>query len=86
MIKVKAVICPECLYTIFSRARHDFRLCKCGIVAIDGGFDYVKISCPPSIVVKCTELNLRVSKQVLYDDWQYQINKYGLIAPKKRKK
>lgn len=36
--------CPLCKQKIFSMYRHDFKWCKCGYCAIDGGDDYVKIS------------------------------------------
>ena len=39
-IKVIAVKCPECGDLIYSRARHDFRYCSCGEIAIDGISDY----------------------------------------------
>ena len=42
-MKVQAIVCPKCGDTLFSRARHDFRYCSCGEVAVDGGFDYVRI-------------------------------------------
>jgi len=39
---VNGVVCSECGEMIFSRYRHDFRLCGCGNVSVDGGNDYFK--------------------------------------------
>ena len=35
--------CLKCGETIYSLYRHDFVKCKCGAIAIDGGFDYCRI-------------------------------------------
>ena len=40
--------CLKCLEIIHSMSVHDFVSCKCGLVSVDGGFDYVKISGAPS--------------------------------------
>ena len=34
--------CNKCLDVIESTHRHDFRFCKCGAVAVDGGKDYLR--------------------------------------------
>lgn len=34
--------CNECGEQIYSAHRHDFRYCKCGQVAVDGGMDYLR--------------------------------------------
>ena len=36
--------CNSCNDIVISLHRHDFRFCKCGAVAIDGGDSYTKIS------------------------------------------
>lgn len=39
------IICKNCGEFLISRHRHDFKLCKCGKVGIDGGqSDYIKIT------------------------------------------
>lgn len=35
-----SAICKNCKEEIFSRSVHDFRSCRCGSVAVDGGLDY----------------------------------------------
>lgn len=40
--------CLSCDDIIESRHRHDFRWCKCGSVAVDGGKDYRKRSWNPN--------------------------------------
>ena len=37
-----AVKCNLCGETIESLHRHDFKFCKCGNIAVDGGFDYIR--------------------------------------------
>jgi hypothetical protein len=34
--------CTKCLDIIESVHRHDFKWCKCGAVAVDGGKDYMR--------------------------------------------
>lgn len=34
--------CKKCGDIIESKHRHDFVVCKCGAVAVDGGHDYLK--------------------------------------------
>ena len=34
--------CNECLDIIESKHTHDFKWCKCGTVAVDGGKSYLK--------------------------------------------
>ena len=38
--------CKHCGDIIESKHRHDFKHCKCGLVAIDGGNDYLRICYP----------------------------------------
>lgn len=75
---VNAIYCTSCKDTIYSRARHDYRSCSCGKIAIDGGFDYCKI------IGKVTDfeskrIKIKETKFDLYKDWNEGINKYGLI-------
>lgn len=79
-IKVNAVICPKCNQIIYSRYRYDYRSCKCGEIAIDGGFDYLKIVFKnnfPRIVKKI----VRATEEELYVDWKDGKNKFGVILP-----
>lgn len=78
-LKINALICSICEDVVYSRARHDMRLCSCGALAVDGGFDYMKVSGYPD---KMTEMELTlegVTKKDLYDDWNKSIDRYGLI-------
>ena len=40
--KINAVMCLVCGDLIASRHRHDFKFCKCGNVAVDGGKEYTR--------------------------------------------
>ena len=79
MITVNAIRCPECGDTIYSRTRNDFRGCTCGSIFIDGGRDYMKVSAKPEIFkqLKTIELELDVTEQQLYKDWDTGNNVYG---------
>jgi hypothetical protein len=83
MTTVHAIECPTCGDLVFSRARHDMRDCSCGEVAVDGGFDYQKVSfrgsCP-----KTFSLEVDASKAELNLDWNNYGNKFGLIPKNKR--
>ena len=34
--------CPACKDIIYSNSRHDFEVCLCGELFIDGGYDYIR--------------------------------------------
>ena len=34
--------CKQCGDRIYSASRHDFKYCKCGSVAVDGGMSYIR--------------------------------------------
>ena len=42
MIKLNRVKCRLCGDIIESKHRHDFVVCKCGSIFIDGGHDYCR--------------------------------------------
>lgn len=82
-MKISATKCPTCGDIIFSRARHDFRSCSCEEIYIDGGFDYTRVGYhnldqPPEHI----ELDLDITKKELYDDYNYRVDKYGIIKTK----
>ena len=82
-IMVSAITCPSCKDTIYSRATHDFRSCSCGKYSIDGGFDYFKCSYDPSLPMPVPEtIRVYTTRMALYNDWNKNINKYGLIKKK----
>ena len=39
--KIKCMTCEDIIQSMY---RHDFKWCKCKMIAIDGGGDYTKIS------------------------------------------
>ena len=41
-IIVNKIKCKKCGDIIESTYRHDFKFCKCGAVAVDGGIDYLR--------------------------------------------
>lgn len=78
---VTVAICPDCKNKVYSRARHDYRTCPCGSVSIDGGHDYTRISGNPII----KRININHSREELFDDWNQNINKLGIIKTRKKK-
>ena len=41
-IIINRIKCNKCEDTIESISVHDFKFCKCGAVAVDGGHDYLR--------------------------------------------
>jgi hypothetical protein len=41
---IKFIICNKCNDAVFSFSRHSMNWCICGACALDGGFDYQKIT------------------------------------------
>jgi hypothetical protein len=41
-IKANRIKCNRCGDVIESTSAHDFKFCKCGAVAVDGGREYLK--------------------------------------------
>ena len=61
-IIVNKIKCNKCGDIIESTHRHDFKICKCGAVAIDGGHDYLR---------RCGDLDsyedLSVAEEIEFD-------------------
>lgn len=79
MMKINAIVCPECKDIIFSRTRHDCRGCSCGDTFIDGGFDYVKVGAKNLNKIENKTLFVNTTKEELYNDWNKGINQFGLV-------
>ena len=43
-ISKNCIKCNYCGDIIISESRHDFKACRCGLVAVDGGTDYLRRS------------------------------------------
>ena len=41
-IKVNKARCKKCGEIIESKTRHDFKMCRCGAIFVDGGLDYLR--------------------------------------------
>jgi len=78
-MKVGGIKCTKCNATIFSRARHDFHWCPCKAVAIDGGFDYMKIT-GNSEDFEIVAIDVEATRQDLVCDWKEGNNKFGTIV------
>jgi len=86
MITVAAIICPKCGQGVFSRARHDFRRCSCKKCAIDGGFDYMKVSWSPEYASpEVIHIEINSTREELYKDWNLNVDKFGILTSKQIK-
>ena len=77
-MKGRAVVCNECGDTIFSRTRHDFHYCSCGLAAIDGGRNYIRIMGNINNW-EIKEIEIPQTEAELYNDWLTRNDKYGII-------
>ena len=68
---------------IYSRSPHDFRSSTDSLNWVDGGQDYFRQVWDSSKTapLKQIVIELNVSPAVIYDDWNYELNQYGLIKP-----
>jgi hypothetical protein len=63
MIVVNQIRCKKCGDEPFSRTVHDFRYCKCGAVAVDGGQEYLRrVGNPSDMEEMSFSLNTEVMK------------------------
>lgn len=84
--RVWTITCPECHLEMFSRARHDYRICGCPFqMMVDGGFaGYTRYGGKELQPLKESFRYrfVKASKQELYDDWNERHDKFGVIAKK----
>lgn len=83
-MKINAIKCKNCGNVIYSRTTHDFRWCDCNKCAIDGGFEYIKITGNPgdwerADVFVLEDRNEIEAKKILYDDWNNRTDYFGKI-------
>ena len=84
-VLVKALTCPRCQDTIFSRTGHDYHSCSCGGVSVDGGFDYLRVAWQSELVgplpPEAFGLRLTLTREELYRDWSTKADKWGRLPP-----
>jgi len=66
-MEINAIQCNNCLEILYSRSRYDMRVCICGGISIDGGFDYCKIS--GSNYNRLIIDSDKLLQQILHYDW-----------------
>lgn len=81
-MKIDALKCKKCGDVIFSRCRRDMRWCSCGSIAIDGGFDYTKVTGSPD-EIEFVQIMVDANKDELYNDWNTKKDNHGLVKEKK---
>ncbi len=62
MIIVNKAECLKCGDVIESKYVHDFKWCKCGALAVDGGKDYLKRSGEPRHCKELSEFDVEIIK------------------------
>jgi hypothetical protein len=75
---VRGVICQKCHTFVYSRTHHDFRWCPCRSVAVDGGFEYLKVSGVWDGETHRKAVN--ASRKDLFEDWNTGMDKFGYRA------
>lgn len=65
-----AVQCAKCDDVVVSTHRHDFRYCKCGAIAVDGGLDYLKRS---GDIYNCKDLSESEEYEREEHDWEIEM-------------
>ena len=78
-MKLKAIHCLGCDDIVYSRAQHDFRECSCGCVYVDGGFNYFKYGALPGAEFNAIEVDIDVTLETLYEDWNKMTDSYGVV-------
>ena len=77
-MKIIAKECPNCHNILYSRAEHDFRTCGCGDTSVDGGPGVERVLYKDKLP-KSIEIDVDVTEQQLYDDWNNKKDKYGIV-------
>jgi hypothetical protein len=81
---ISGIKCLKCGDIIYSRSHHDFHWCSCKSCAVDGGFDYLKITGNKEDW-ELKQINILENKtddevkKLLFNDWNKRKNKYGTI-------
>lgn len=83
---ISVMVCPKCGFGVFSRARHDARMCPCGAIFVDGGFDYRRVGMPADSKPLTVDIEVTQTKKELYNDWNNGTDKYGLLSEKELQK
>lgn len=91
-MKIFALQCLECGDIIFSRCRHDYRICTCGKIGVDGGQGnehiFRTIGEKANIIELWFDLSIKGGSNLygyLYTDWTLNKNQLGLIKFVKKK-
>jgi len=87
-MQVKGLKCRNCGDFIYSRATLDLRYCSCGNIAVEGGFEGLKIiekdDCAGYEEGK-VELG-KLTRRDLWEDWNDAMDRFGRIEKKEPEK
>lgn len=74
-----SALCLKCNDKIESRHRHDFKMCSCGEISVDGGREYIKASATDFENFKSTSIVMHYWK-IHLPFYQYQ-NQPDFVPP-----
>ena len=90
--KIQGYYCARCNHTLFSRAKHDFRVCHCWQkkpinegVAVDGGRDYLRVLHGDNFRGEAITIETNLTDCELYDDWNHRKDRWGFHVGKVEK-
>lgn len=78
---VKAVECGECKNIVYSRTQDDVRECSCGRIIVSGGLRHFNYEVLNEVSHKIKKIEVRLTPDLLYDDWYESTDNFGLICP-----
>lgn len=67
-MKIHAIKCPRCGDIIYSRHIYDFKRCRCGFCAIDGGREYTRVVAKDLNLVESLEIEVDSTSEELESD------------------
>jgi hypothetical protein len=70
--------CKVCDDILFSRTQHDYRTCSCGKLAVNGGQQDPQTRSWDQYPER-VELDLKVTEEELFADWNSRRDRYGWI-------
>jgi len=81
-MKVEVYQCNKCKQWIYSRARHDMKYCKCGLLGVDGGHMsdenvWVAERLTNHLLDKKV-VTIEANNLILYNDWNESENEWGV--------
>jgi hypothetical protein len=75
---ILACKCKFCEDILFSRAKHDYRTCSCGKLAVNGGLENPRTQSWDHYPERI-KLDLEVTEEELFTDWNSRRDEFGWV-------